>query len=183
MLVDLAEFGLPLPDEPQHPRLQQYEHDNTKRLAASAAAADAYAFVTPEYNFGTGPAPLNALSYLVAEWTYKPAGVVRYGGVPEYLRSAQHLKQTLGTLKMATPPEGVGIPNCGQRIRDGGFVSNELIETCARTMLDELGRWATALNPMRSGSVTCRGAGRPKRQPHGHGKRRRGPTLFNATSC
>lgn len=151
VLVDLAEFNLPVYDEPKHPRMQQYEHEHTKRWAASVAAADAYAFVTPEYNYGTSPALLNALDYLVVEWNYKPAGVVSYGGVSGGLRGAQHLKQTLATLKMATPPEGVGTPNFGGHLKDGAFVSNDLIDTSARTMLDELGRWAVALKPMRGG--------------------------------
>ncbi|XYD11924.1 NAD(P)H-dependent oxidoreductase (plasmid) [Methylobacterium sp. NMS12] len=150
-LIDLAAFALPLLDEPRHPRLQQYEHAHTKRWAASVAAADAYAFVTPEYNYGTSPALLNALDYLVVEWGYKPAGIVSYGGVSGGLRGAQHLKQTLATLKMVTPPEGVGIPNFAQHIQDGTFISNELIDASARTMLDELGRWAAALKPMRAG--------------------------------
>nr|WP_256208941.1 NAD(P)H-dependent oxidoreductase [Nitrosospira sp. Nsp14] len=55
-LVDLAEVNLPLFDEPEHPVLQRYRHDHTKRWAASVNAADAYVFVTPEYNFGP-PAP------------------------------------------------------------------------------------------------------------------------------
>ena len=40
-LVDLADFKLPLYDEPVHPRMQQYEHEHTKRWSASVAAADA----------------------------------------------------------------------------------------------------------------------------------------------
>ena len=49
-LVDLAEFNLPIYDEPKHPVLQQYEHEHTKRWSASVSAADAFVFVTPEYN-------------------------------------------------------------------------------------------------------------------------------------
>ncbi|ACL57360.1 NADPH-dependent FMN reductase [Methylobacterium nodulans] len=150
VVVDLAEFDLPLFNEPKHPRAQQYEHEHTRRWSHSVAAADAYAFVTPEYNYGTSPALLNALDYLVVEWGYKPAGVVSYGGVSGGLRGAQHLKQTLATLKMVTPPEGVGIPNVGGHLKDGAFVSNELIDLSAKTMLDELSRWAAALKPMRA---------------------------------
>ena len=151
VLVDLAEFCLPVFDEPKHPRLQQYEHEHTKRWAASVSAADAYAFVTPEYNYSAAPALLNALDYLVLEWGYKPAGVVSYGGISGGLRGAQHLKQTLATLKLVTPPEGVGIPNVQAHLKDGLFVSNDLIDASARTMLDELVRWAEGLRQMRPG--------------------------------
>ena len=64
----------------------QSEHEHTKRWSRSVAAADAYVFVTPEYNYGTSPALLNALDYPVVEWGCKPAGVVSYGGVPGGLR-------------------------------------------------------------------------------------------------
>lgn len=149
VLIDIADFDLPVFDEPKHPRMQQYEHEHTKRWAASVAAADAYVFVTPEYNYGTTPALLNALNYLVLEWNYKPGGVVSYGGVSGGTRGAQHLKQTLTTLKIVTPPEGVALPNVFPQIKDGVFTSNELIDTSAKTMLDELKRWAVALKPMR----------------------------------
>ena len=52
--VDLATFALPIYDEPNHPRLQQYEHEHTRRWSRSVASADAYVFVMPEYNFGPG---------------------------------------------------------------------------------------------------------------------------------
>lgn len=44
-LVDLADFKLPLYDEPLHPAQQKYTHEHQK--VASVAAADAYIFVTP----------------------------------------------------------------------------------------------------------------------------------------
>jgi NAD(P)H-dependent FMN reductase len=149
VLVDIADYNLPVFNEPKHPRLQQYEHEHTKRWSQTVKQADAYAFVTPEYNYGTSPALLNALDYLVTEWGYKPAGVVSYGGVSGGLRGAQHLKQTLATLKMVSPPEGVGIPNVASHLEGGSFISNDLIDLSAKNLLDELAKWATALKPMR----------------------------------
>src|SRR4051812_12656950 len=67
-LVDLKEVELPMFDEPKHPRFGEYEHEHTKRWSATVAAADAFVFVTPEYNFSTAPALLNAFDYLFAEW-------------------------------------------------------------------------------------------------------------------
>ena len=80
-LVDLAEFALPVYDEPRHPRLRQYEHAHTRAWSASVAAADAFVLVTPEYNHGPTPALINALDYVYHEWHYKPAAFVSYGGV------------------------------------------------------------------------------------------------------
>src|SRR5699024_5256586 len=71
-LVDLADFDLPVYDEPLHPRMQQYEHAHTKRWSESVAAADAYVFVMPEYNYSPPPSLINALDYVYREWNYKP---------------------------------------------------------------------------------------------------------------
>ena len=152
VLVDLAEFDLPVYDEPKHPRMRQYEHEHTKAWSASVEAADAFVFVTPEYNFGPPPSLLNALNYLYVEWSYKPAGIVSYGGVSGGLRSAQMLKLTLTALKMMPLPEGVGVPNVNQFLGpDRTFKPNELVAAGVPTMLNELRRWAEALKPMRAG--------------------------------
>ena len=149
VLVDLADFDLPLYDEPKHPRLQQYEHEHTKRWSASVAAADAFVFVTPEYNYGPPPSLVNALNYVYTEWTYKPAGLVSYGGVSGGLRAAQAEKLTLLALKMVPLNEAVTIQMVGQRVADGVFTPQEPHTASAKTMLDELVRWAEALRPLR----------------------------------
>ncbi len=142
-------FGLPVYDEPKHPRLQEYEHEHTRKWAASVASADAYVFVTPEYNYFTSPALANALDFVFKEWNYKPAGLVSYGGVSGGLRAAQSLKLILPTLKLMPIPEGVPVPFVANMIEDDTFQPNEPIEQGAKLMLDELLRWAEALKPMR----------------------------------
>jgi len=149
-LVDLADFDLPLYDEPIHPRQQKYEKDHTKKWSASVAQADAYAFVTPEYNYGPPPPFVNALNYVYNEWNYKPCGFVSYGGVSGGLRAAQLEKQLVTTLKMMPMVEGVAIPMVATLLDENKqFKANELIEASAATMLDELHRWAQALKAMR----------------------------------
>lgn len=149
-LVDLASFDLPVLDEPHHPRMQKYEHAHTKAWAASVAAADAFVFVTPEYNYGTTPALVNALSYLAHEWAYKPAGFVSYGGISGGLRGVQSIKPILTTLKIMPIPEAVPVPMAGERITaEKTFDANDLHRQGARIMLDELARWAGALKGLR----------------------------------
>src|SRR5690606_10923268 len=150
-LVDLADFNLPLYNEPQHPRLQQYEHDHTNKWSDSVAQADAYVFVTPEYNYCPPPAFVNALNYVYKEWNYKPCGFVSYGGVSGGMRAVQMEKQLVTTLKMMPMVEGVAIPMVGTLLDENkAFKSNALIDDSAQTMLAELHKWAVALKPMRS---------------------------------
>jgi NAD(P)H-dependent FMN reductase len=150
-LVDLADFKLPLYDEPVHPRMQQYAHDHTKRWSASVSRADAYVFVTPEYNYSAPPSLVNALDFVYKEWNEKPCGFVGYGGVSGGLRAVQSVKPQVTTLKMMPMVEGVAIPMVAKHIRENGeFASNELIDASATALLDELLRWATALKTLRA---------------------------------
>lgn len=149
-LVDLADFELPMYDEPHHPSLQKYEKAHTKKWGASVAAADAYAFVTPEYNYGPPPSFVNALNFVYKEWNYKPCGFVSYGGVSGGLRAVQLEKQLVTTLKMMPMVEGVAVPMVAKLLDEQrAFVPNDLIVASATTLLDELFRWAEALKPMR----------------------------------
>lgn len=150
-LVDLAAFDLPVFDEPNHPLQRRYEHEHTRAWSAKVAEADAFAFVLPEYNYFPPPSLVNAVNYLVQEWTYKPAGLVSYGGVSGGLRAAQAFKLLLTTLKVVPIPEGVAVPNFAQHMgEDDTFRPNEPVERSAATMLSELRRWAEALRPMRA---------------------------------
>ena len=153
-LVDLAEFKLPVYDEPMHPRMQKYEHEHTKRWSASVAAADAFVFVTPEYNYGPPPSLVNALNYVYVEWNYKPCGFASYGGVSGGLRAVQMTKQIVTTLKMMPMVEAVAAPMVATLLDENkAFKSNNLIDTSAQQRLDELAKWAAALKPMRGGTA------------------------------
>ena len=109
-LVDLADFRLSIYDEPQHPATQHYEHAHTRAWSASVAAADAFVFVTPEYNFNPPPSLVNALNYVYREWNYKPCGFVSYGGLSGGMRAVQMAKQLVTTLKMMPMVEAVALP-------------------------------------------------------------------------
>jgi NAD(P)H-dependent FMN reductase len=151
VLVDLADFDLPLFDEPQHPMKQNYKNAHTKAWAESVKAADAFVFVTPEYNYAPPPALVNALNYLSLEWNYAPAGFVSYGGISGGLRSVQVAKQIVTTLKMMPVPEGVPMPMVFQNLDENGNLKPlDIYRTSAATMLDELHRWTEGLKSLRA---------------------------------
>jgi NAD(P)H-dependent FMN reductase len=149
-VIDLAEVNLPLFDEPHHPLMRQYENKHTQDWSKTISAADAFVIVTPEYNYFTPPSLVNALDYLSHEWKYKPAGLVSYGGISGGLRAAQAVKPLLTSLKIVPLPEGVAIPFVAQHLNEDKttFTPNELHESSAVKMLDELQKWATALQPL-----------------------------------
>jgi NAD(P)H-dependent FMN reductase len=149
--IDLAEVGLPIFDEPHHPRFGRYEHDHTREWSATVARADAFVFVTPEYNYGFNAATKNAIDYLNAEWRNKPVGFVSYGGVAAGTRAVQMLKQVVSALSMVPVTESVNIPFVQQFLDDGRFVPNDILVDAADAMLASLGRWEAATRQLRAG--------------------------------
>jgi NAD(P)H-dependent FMN reductase len=149
-VVDLAELGLPLLDEPNHPRLQQYTQQHTKDWSAVIDAADAIVFVTAEYNHGYPAALKNAIDFLHHEWRNKPVGFVSYGGVAAGTRAVQQLKQVVTALRMLPVYDNVNIPFHAKLIDSEGVLQpNEVMDQAADTMLDELVRTEAALRPLR----------------------------------
>ena len=150
-LVDLAEVGLPLLDEPNHPAERAYTQKHTVEWSASVEAADAFVFVAPEYNYGINAALKNAIDYLYYEWQYKPVGFVSYGNTSAGLRAQQMTKQVITTLKMVPVNESVAIHFIGTHIDEQGrFTATDAMAGAADAMLTELRKLADALTPLRA---------------------------------
>ena len=150
--IDLAQVNLPMLDEPNHPRLRQYTKEHTRQWSATIARADAFVFVLAEYNYNP-PAPfVNAVDYLLHEWSYKPCGFVSYGGVSGGTRAVQAAKLLVTGVKMMPMMEAVSIPFFAQYIDKGtgAFAPPEMQAKAAVTLLDELLKWAVALKTMRA---------------------------------
>ena len=149
-LLDLAEINLPFMDEPNHPSMQQYQHEHTKKWSAKINEADGFIIVLAEYNFGF-PAPIkNAIDYLFKEWMYKPVAFISYGGVSGGLRSTQMLKQVVTAVYMTAVVDQVILPSFTKLINDQGiFVPDELVTKSADAMLKELEKHSELLKTIR----------------------------------
>ena len=145
-LLDLGEVDLPLMNESNHPSLKKYEHAYTKAWSAKIEDADAFIFVTAEYDYNY-PAPLrNALEYLFHEWAYKAAGLVSYGGISAGTRAWLSLKNDLGTFRMVPIIESVNIPFFTKYINDDDeFVADDNLIKAANNMLKQIVRWTKGL--------------------------------------
>jgi NAD(P)H-dependent FMN reductase len=151
-VLDLKAIALPVFSERNHPRLHKYENEQQKAWGATIEALDAFVFVTPEYNYSTSPALLNALDYLYIEWHYKPAAFVSYGGISGGLRAMQVTKLTLGALQMVPIDKAVVVPFVAKTLdpETKRFNATEDHLKSARALLDELLRFASALAPLRA---------------------------------
>jgi NAD(P)H-dependent FMN reductase len=150
-LVDLAELDLPFLDEPEHPRFARYVHDHTKRWSARVSAADAFVFVTPEYNHGYSAPLKNAIDFLHHEWEHKPVGFVSYGGVAAGTRAVQQLKPIVAVLRMAPMADAVYIPFVHQHLDpERRFRPTDELEAAATLLLQALERYEAVLRPLRA---------------------------------
>ena len=149
--LDLKAIALPLLEEPKHPRLADYQQPRTIAWSRTVAALDAFVIVTPEYNYSSPPALVNALDHLYKEWHYKPAAFVSYGGISGGTRGVEVTKRILLALKMVPINEAVTISFVARQMdaESGRFLANDTHEAAATALLDELLRWSEALRVMR----------------------------------
>ena len=148
-LVDIADYHLPLLDEPNPPSSGRYQQPHTKAWAEKIGAFDAYVFVTPEYNHGTSGALKNAIDYLYREWNNKAAGFVSYGSAGG-ARAVEHLRLVMAELMVATVRAQVMLSLFTDFENFTTFRPDSRHEKEVQTMLDQLVSWGEALKTVRS---------------------------------
>lgn len=147
-LVDIADFELPLLDEPMPPSMGKYQQPHTKRWAAKIATLDAFLFVTPEYNHGIPAALKNAIDFLYAEWNHKAAGFVSYGAAGGS-RAVEHLRLVLAEVQVATVRAQVLLSMMTDFESFTTFKPQPHHEKSVGTVLDQLVAWGGALKQLR----------------------------------
>ncbi len=146
-LIDLAEVGLPLLDEPIPPAAGQYAGAHTKAWAERIAAYDGFVFVTAEYNHGVPGAFKNAFDYLYAEWTDKAVGFVSYGA-DGGVRAVENWRTIVANAKMADVRAVVSLSVFGD-FTDGTFTPGEYRAGELAEVFAQVEAWAGALAPLR----------------------------------
>ncbi len=152
-VIDLSDLGLGLTPEPNPPKFGIYEREETRLWAQRIADLDAFVFVTPEYNHSVPAALKNAVDSLYSEWADKAAGIVSYG-VNGGVRAAEHLRQILGELQVAT----VAVqPALGMfedfvitdPLEPGEFAPRDVQTGAVEAMVDQLATWSSAFAAVR----------------------------------
>jgi len=147
--ADLAEIDLPWMDEPKHPSLRQYTKPHTIAWSERVDAADAFIFVTPEYNHSYSPALKNAFDFLNNEWWRKPIAFVSYGGVSGGSRGVAAFDPVYTTLGAVKTTANVEIPFVSKLISDGVFTPTEKETAILHKVIAELESLGTALKALR----------------------------------
>ena len=149
-VVDIADFELPLLDEPLPPMMNQYSKPHTKAWAAKIASFDAFVFVTPEYNHSTSGALKNAIDFLYREWNDKAAAFVGYGAAGG-TRAVEHLRLVMGEIKVADVRAQVALSMYSDFENFSTFTPGPQKPAAVHAMLDDLVAWGQALQAMRTG--------------------------------
>jgi NAD(P)H-dependent FMN reductase len=147
-LLDIADFNLPLLDEPVPPAMQQYTQPHTRAWSDAVEKYDGYVFVTPEYNHSLPAALKNALDFLKHEWADKAAGIVSYGALGG-TRAAEHLRGVLGELAVADVHAQVALSLRTDFEAFTTFAPAAGQVQALNAMLDEVVAWAGALQSLR----------------------------------
>lgn len=123
-LVDLKDYQLPFFDEPLSPRYNQNRQVDpaVQPWLGVIAGADAYIFVTPEYNHSIPGVLKNAIDYITFEMVHKPAAVASHGTVGG-ARAALMLKDILSESRAAIIPNAVAISGMSDMIDEAGNLS------------------------------------------------------------
>ncbi len=152
-VVDLAEVGLPLLDEPVPAMFGEYRNAHTRRWAETIGSFDGFVFVTAEYNHSVPAALKNAIDFLFAEWNDKAAGFVSYG-VHGGTRAVEHLRLSMAEMKVADVRTQVALSvftdfEITDPTEPGVFAPGEHQEPTLNEMLDEVIAWSRVLKPLR----------------------------------
>lgn len=143
-LVDIADYNLPLLDEPYPAMMQKYTKNHTKIWSKKINEFDGYIVVTPEYNHSTSGALKNAIDYLNVEWKDKAAGFVSYGSVGG-ARAVEHLRLIFAELRVATVRAQVMFSLFTDFIDMVEFKPDERHQEEAKVLFDQVVSWSNAL--------------------------------------
>ncbi|MFA5963475.1 MAG: NAD(P)H-dependent oxidoreductase [Sphingomonas sp.] len=100
-LIDAKAIGLPMLDRMYREYPPGTAPDALEALAQKILAADAFVFVTGEYNWGVQPGLKNLTDHFLPEWFWRPAAIASYSaGRLAGVRAASAWHPTLAEMGM-----------------------------------------------------------------------------------
>lgn len=134
-LVDLIDYPMPLLADAIAPMARGTDKNPNpavQKWLDKINEADAFVFLTPEYNHSVPGALKNAIDYGFIEWAEKPLGLVGYGATSGGSRSIEHLRQIAAELSMYDIRDNIMIVNVWSAFDEQGEIiehSNSQKET------------------------------------------------------
>jgi NAD(P)H-dependent FMN reductase len=152
-LIDAKAVGLPILDRMYKEYAPGMAPPAMEELAAKIKAADAFVFVTGEYNWGMQPGLKNLTDHFLEEWFWRPAAIASYSaGRLSGARASLIWHGTLSEMGMivvsstlAVGPISDALDAEGMPIGTGGVALQKLFPRFA----DDLAWWTEAAKAQR----------------------------------
>ena len=153
-LIDAKAVGLPMLDRmyKEYPAGEAPEAMET--LAAKIRAADAFVFVTGEYNWGQQPGLKNLTDHFLEEWYWRPAAIASYSAgrlAGAHASVAWH--GTLSEMGMVVVSSTLTVGGIGQTLDAGGQPTGDGGAALSRSFprfADDLAWWTEAARAQRA---------------------------------
>ena len=153
-LIDAKAVGLPMLDRmyKEYPAGEAPEAMET--LAAKIRAADAFVFVTGEYNWGQQPGLKNLTDHFLEEWYWRPAAIASYSAgrlAGAHASVAWH--GTLSEMGMVVVSSTLTVGGIGQTLDAQGQPTGEGGAALSRSFprfADDLAWWTDAAKAQRA---------------------------------
>jgi NAD(P)H-dependent FMN reductase len=147
-LIDARAVGLPMLDRmyKEHPKGQAPEA--MERLAQKIRKADAFVFVTGEYNWGMQPGLKNLTDHFLEEWFWRPAAIASYSaGRLAGARSNSMWHGTLSEMGMVVISSTLTVGPIAEAIDEHGKPTGpagQALEKSFPRFADDLAWWTEA---------------------------------------
>jgi NAD(P)H-dependent FMN reductase len=153
-LIDAKAIGLPMLDRmyKEYPRGSAPEALET--LASKIKAADAFVFVTGEYNWGVQPGLKNLTDHFLEEWFWRPAAIASYSaGRIAGARSSLHWHGTLSEMGMVVISSTITVGPIAEALNAEGKPIGEagkFLDRAFPRFVDDLFWWTEAAKRQRA---------------------------------
>jgi NAD(P)H-dependent FMN reductase len=153
-LIDAKAVGLPMLDRMYKEYARGSAPEALETLASKIHAADAFVFVTGEYNWGMQPGLKNLTDHFLEEWFWRPAGIASYSaGRFAGARSGLLWHGTLSEMGMIVISSALAVGPIAQALTAEGEPLGEAgraLETAFVRFADDLFWWAEAAKMQRT---------------------------------
>lgn len=153
-LIDAKAVGLPMLDRMYKEHAPGSAPAVMEALATKIKAADAFVFVTGEYNWGMQPGLKNLTDHFLEEWFWRPAAIVSYSaGRIAGARSNFVWHGTLSEMGMVVISSTITVGPIGQTLTEDGKPIGEAGKQLDRAFgrfADDLDWWTEAVKMQRA---------------------------------
>jgi len=147
-LIDAKAVGLPMLDRMYKEHPKGAAPPAMEALAAKIRAADAFVFVTGEYNWGPQPGLKNLTDHFLEEWFWRPAAIASYSaGRFSGVRSGTVWHGILSEMGMAVISSTLAVGQLAQSLDAGAQPTGpggEALQRAFPRFADDLAWWTEA---------------------------------------